>query len=210
MDISSRGFVVSYLCPFLVREFHGRFPEVSLRFLDQSPEATEASARENLVNTIFHFGDAEPGKNWLKTKVGQVSYGLFVRQDHPLGKKIDIEQLKKYRLVGGVYIEKKQLVVAQMLKPAGHKVRRGYDSENSIYTKQILQNSNQVGYLPQLSAYNEVEQGLLRPIQVNGWQPKSRALYLEVHQDRITQAIHKKLIEVVQEALEASVLKTLT
>lgn len=183
LNISSRGFIISYLCSFLAKEF--RESDVGLRFVDQSPEALEASARENLINVVYHFDEVDLGKNWMHSKVGEIPYVFVVRADHPLSGTVSIEEFNQYRMVGGCYIENNKFVISNMMKITDKSMPRGFDSENAIYSKQIALVTYQVAYLPIVSVLPELNNGTIKVINIKGVKKKSRNVYMEVHKDNV-------------------------
>jgi len=205
INISSRGFIVEFLSRSLVKSFSTT--QTSLRFIDQSPEALEKSARANLLDLCYHFGDVDLGKNWHKVKVGQIPYVYIVNKNHPLNGNVNINALKKYKRAGSCYIENDKFVVADLPKINNHSFSRGYDSENSIYTKAIVYESYQFAQVPYVSVMNEIQVGDLKILNLIGTKNTSKTVYLEVHQDNVLNSTQKKLVSESKIAFESLSLK---
>ena len=63
---------------------------------------------------------------------------------------------------------------------------RGFDSENTNYTKQIILNTNQIGFLPKSAILDEVETNKLKILNITGVKNRPRSVYLEVHIDKVS------------------------
>lgn len=186
LNISSRGFLVQYLSGALSNAFNNSGQNIGLRFMDQSPEAMEKSARDNQLHIVYTFGDVDLGKSWQKNKIGELPYHFVVKKDHPLKDKIKIEDFLKYRCVGMSYIEKNRVIVPSMMKVNRKTLLRGFDSENTNYTKQIILNTNQIGFLPKSAILDEVETNKLKILNITGVKNRPRSVYLEVHIDKVS------------------------
>lgn len=200
LKISSRGFIMSFMAPALVRGFLSSSVELSL--VDQSPEAMEQSARRNLLDLVYHFGDVDLGRSWQKTKVGQIPYVTVVKDSHPLGSSCQLKDLKNYQIVGGCYIENGKFITPQLPEFFRGNFSRGYNSENSNYTKTILQQSSQFAILPLVSVIEELKQGRLRTLQVKGVPSLVKTVFAEVQVDQVTRSTKEKVIAISKKRLQ--------
>ncbi|MEM7645926.1 MAG: LysR family transcriptional regulator [Pseudomonadota bacterium] len=203
IDIVSRGYVIQFLCPFLVRHFQSHASQVGLGFMDLSPEETETSARNNLVNAVYSFGEVDLGKNWSREKVGDLPYCFAVRQGHPLSDEVSIDQFLQFKMVGGAYIINQRLIKPDLARIKGKPPLRGYDSENSMYSREIVLNSDQIGYFPMVTILQELENNELRSLKVKGHIVKKRPVFMHVQMDRISNQIYRLLKTASQESFRS-------
>lgn len=204
LNICSRGFLINYLCPYLVTAFSKEQPETGLRFMDLSPEATENAARNNQVNVTLSFGEIDLGRNWTSTKVGELNYCFVVNNSHPLNGTVTFGEFSKYPFIGVCYIDKSNLVLPQLTQYDKEPLSRGYDSENVNYTKSILSKTLQIGHLPRISVINEINQGHLKTIELEKHTLQPRKVLLHTHIDQVKNKDHEILQRIISNAFKTA------
>ncbi len=193
ITVCSRGYLVDFLCPYLIKAFKTQISDTRLQFLDLSPETTEMAGRKNQLSLVYSYNDIQLGKNWTHDKLGKVQFHYVVKNDHPLEGAVDIRDAKKHKFIGFVYLEKNKLISPALSKIKGVDLIKGFDAETSVYTKQIVLNTHQVGLLPSMTIQNELNMGDLKVITIKGQKTLTRTLYMHTHLDKVSSTAYKAI-----------------
>jgi DNA-binding transcriptional LysR family regulator len=186
LSLCSRGFLVDYFIENVMAEFSETFNQFQLHFLDHSPEHTERAARQGILDLVLSFDDILLGENWHKEFLFPVQWGFYVRSGHPLSQRNKVHSLEKFPLVSFCYLDEGKLLKKDLSKVIKNNSSSGHCAQNSRYSSKIIQNSDHVGYLPDISVLHEVRKGELVPIDLE-YPTESRNLNLHVHLDKVTQ-----------------------
>jgi|GEM_PF-5064603 len=123
-------------------------------------------------------------------------YIFVVKYDHPLPQTVSLQELQRYRMVGGCFVENNRFVVTKLEEVGRKPMTRGFDSENSNYTKAILKESLQFALLPMAAVIEDLKTKSLRIIDVKKQKIQKRDIFMEVHQDSVLAKTKKQLVNV--------------
>jgi len=193
----SRGFLVEHF----IRDCLPSLPDFGKKyqfdFMDSSPALTERAARDGLLEVVLHFGDVLLGANWFNEVIGTVTWGVYVRQGHPLLKasaSTRLEAMKKFPHVGFCYFESGQVMSEPNSNLAKSGSSLGSCAENTRYSRALAEVSDQIIRIPKLSAARAGEPLSLVELKLgSGEGQDSRMLYLGVNQDRVSQKLARDL-----------------
>ena len=184
---SGRGFLTSFFIKYCYKGVRENFPDLYFEFTDSSPGESERAARSNLITMALSLGDILPGESWISKRVGQCSWGFFVKNGHPLTKYQDlkISDLAKFGLLGTSFLEDNRFLSLPGFEEISSLVDRTIGVQRTDYAKNILLESNYIAYLPCLSVREEKKQNTLIEIRVSDIVDLKENIYVHYHSDLI-------------------------
>lgn len=198
----SRAYLVDFFIDYVRPDIREKFPETFFEFMDSSPELTERAARKGFLDLAISFGDVILGDNWRKTKVGEIDWGFYVRPGHPLLNKGPIDDFEKFEVLGFSYFDSDRVVNRPSDFIKDFNGVRGDSVENSRYSIKVAQQSNSIAYLPVISAWDEIENGELVSLDVEGFEGASRSVYLHSNVD----TVKMKTVKLLESSLKENLL----
>ena len=196
--VGSRGFLNIALAGPMVAYAESKRPETGWKFVDLSPNETTEAARISAIDLAILIDDLDLGPSWSIREAGMLSYGLFVRREHPIVRSPTQEELAKYRLFRGAYWDRSTVLDGVDLVPIPDELKTfGHQGQNAITAIAILLASDQIAFLPRLVVRSEVAKGTLRELDVEGTAEQSRPVKVAAQIDQVEQSLHSELVELV-------------
>ncbi len=183
--LGSRGYLTSIIAGLLAQapiEKSGcRF-----KFMDTSPSLLLQSCLSGLVDIGVHFEDWSWPSSWATKTVGSLTWGLVVRDRHPIKSKIESQQVQKYPFITASYLLEDRLERIPDAFPLRISQRwLGHESQTAFASKAILLSSDHVAFLPLISVEKEILSGQIRVVKVLDMEPHQMPLRMSFHQDRV-------------------------
>ena len=189
----------SYLTQYFVDHFHKDLSQklkVDFDYMDQSPALTERAARANLLDICLSFGDILLGNNWQTKPIGTVTWSYYARTGHPI---FQLEQLKKkssndpinYELLGFCYLSETRQVAQADKNLQNLSAKIGSNAQNTKYYISIIQQSNAIGYLPDISIPDDMRGKKIKSIPSYAHLSETKELFAHFNIDTVL-AKHKR------------------
>ena len=156
------------------------------KFMDSSPSVLLQSCLTGSVDIAVHFEDWSWPSSWVTNNTGNISWGLVVREEHPMKSKIEAREVIKYPFITSSYLLEDRVERIPDAFPVRLSERwLGHEAQTAFASKSILLNSNHVAFLPLISMEHEILSKQIRVIKVTDMDPVQMPLRLSYHQDRV-------------------------
>lgn len=198
----SRAYLTDFVSGSVFANFSHKIPDVTFDFTDMSPESTERAGRKGLLDLIISFDDVVLGNNWQSTALGDISWGIFVRNGHKLTKERVVKDLSGWETIGFCYIESNRFIARPSPIHQQFMSLNGAGAENTRYSTQLILHSDAVAYLPKISVLPYLERGEIQQVKLDGFSEESRKLVLHAHIDRVKSSWLTAFSESTKQALK--------
>lgn len=173
---------------------------LSLMHLDQSL-MTEL-APKNLFDVAVHNEPIQWSRAWRTCPLGAVDWVLCARLDHPLRSHSNEKEVLQFPFIAPLVLSNTEVQAGNDNCPLP--IRRRFNrvevNNNEIGVK-VCEASDALIFLPQIQAQPSLRGNRIRVINVKDWPLVRKAVYLSVHQDRVSHSTLKMLTQTLSAAL---------
>lgn len=204
ITIGTRGFLNTSFASTIITHFEQKNIDVNFRLIDMSPIDQINSAKSNEVDILIGLKETNFGELWQTEKIGDLIWSIYARKGHPLAKfeSVTIEQALIYPFTRPCYWDGTSIMtITDSIPLDGNKISYGHGIQNTQTAISVICCTNNLTYIPRVSAKRSLELGEIVEIQINEIKPKKDSVYLSVH----TQTVTNKILKEFKDAL-----KTLT
>lgn len=188
ITIASISFLSTrFIAPSLER-LQQKFSEV--RMLDFPPDELIASGLRGAFTAALHVGQRDWPQSWTSKKIGDLSWFLCARKDHPLTKKRQLSEamILEYPFTYPIYWGKSGLVVGDDQFPVSiYKRKRGSATSTAEAAAAVVAVTDQISFLPDIIVLEEVRRGRVTFLAEDRFEV-SKPLFLTARSDLMTQA----------------------
>ncbi len=186
IGVAATSFLTNHLiAPAAVKDL-GVSPASTFRFLDLAPDQMISAGLRGAFEIAFHLGRLDWPQTWLSQKIGKIEWVLCVRNHHPLKKQILKSDLTPYQFISPTYWTAEGLIKGNDFFPIPISKRKtGHETSGADTAIPILQNTDQIAFLPRLLVAAQVESGTLRLLRPKDIEPVFRDLYVSVKTDAV-------------------------
>ncbi len=203
VTMSSVSFLNQFLIPDCINSLRKRNKDLRVRLLEISQKDSVVSGIKGYFEMSLHLGKLDWPKTWTSKEIGKVYAGLYARSGHHLTGYCKESDLLHERFV-------------VPLRRTSHGLRNGEDNcplplsqrlhgdgaESAGVALSLIQNSDQLAYLPNIIAKDLVQKKVIKQIQVEGWNTKSESLFLSVHSEKVGQKLFLDLAMELERAIK--------
>ncbi len=201
--IATTSFFSSRFLPDVLGSLEGAQEFGQVQILDLPPSQFLPVALRNGFSVCVHLEDLEWPKTWVSVQVGIVRWSLYARMNHPIFKKPTLKEALKYRFVYPIYWTAEGIRRGNDYFPIPiQRRRRGTETATAIGAAQIVAQSDQLGFLPNLVAQSVAGEISLVDVPVRGLKAVDQKVFLTVKADLVKQKAFDRLAEVCRERLE--------
>lgn len=159
-----------------------------LRFIDMSPDELQKATFDNIIDMALHFENLNLTAVWSTFEIGQISWQVFARKNHPLSQKESISEILKYPFIGPGYLSGNKLSLGDdgFSIPWEHRIK-GHEVQTAMTAFKILKNTDQLVYLPTLLAQDALLNNDIKMIEITNLPVIKKPIYFSVQTEKITQ-----------------------
>ena len=187
LTLGSNSFLSNRLVAINLGDISKVYPDI--RVIDFPPDELVTSGIKGAFDVCMHLGSLDWPQSWESRQIGEISWILCARKDHPLQsrKKIELEDVLEYPFIFPMYWAKSGVAIGDDYFPVSiFKRKRGFGTSTAEAGVVMLRNSDQIGFLPDITVYNEVDNGFVKIIGEDKFR-SPKPLFMTVRTDRITQ-----------------------
>ena len=191
---ASRGFLNAELAGVVADAFQAADNNYGVRFVDLSPEETIDAMKASFVDFSLNLEELTLGKTWQTKPIGQISWALYGRKQHPLSYGGSVADLAKYRLGHHAYWNGQSIVSneGEMNKPLGV-THRGFGAQTAFSALSICSRTDQVVFVPRVAAKLWVDLGVVEELKISGVKPLSLPVRLSVESTKVPAPLFKNV-----------------
>jgi DNA-binding transcriptional LysR family regulator len=169
LQVGASFTIGEYLLPGLLGRFKKQRPEVKVTLTIKNTPGILEDLSNDIIDLALVEGIVED-KKLLVEKIADDELILICSADHPWKASIEIEDLANERMIWRESISGTRLIVENMLREYG--VLNKIESYMEIGSTQAIKSAVEAGLgisiLPRLTVARELDQGLLREVQIAG------------------------------------------
>jgi|GEM_PF-1471305 len=191
--IASSSFFVSHLLPKLVRKHKDFFFDL----IEIPPEDFIQVGLRSGFNTCVHTQRLDWPSTWYSEQVGEISYRLYARKNHPIFKsssktnnKAQNSDLENYPFVVPAYWTREGLKEGKDSFPKELKRKLGHKTSTAISAAEVLKWSDHLGFLPSLVAEGRTD---LKEILSDEIKTVKQPVFLTAKSEEVSQKFYTSL-----------------
>lgn len=188
LTVATTSFFSTHFVPKILGKLHKAEPETQCELIDLPPNQFIPVALRNGFEVCIHMDDMDWPKTWTSMEVGKIHWHLVGRKGHPLSNRATMAQVLKYPFTYPIYWTNEGKRYGEDQFPVPIKKRlRGYETATAISAAQIIAQTDQLGFLPDLVAEPLLKSRELSQIEIPGLKPVTQKVFLSVKSDSIKQ-----------------------
>lgn len=181
IGIASTTFINTHLLPRCLSDLSEKFSSYRYRLVDVPRSNLVTDGMKGAYEMAIHVGKINWPKSWTTTKIGRIRSSLYARAGHPLSHKSSLAEVREFPFVIPTYWSGSEFAYGLDLCPLPIARRKKGDEVSTGATAlRLLQNSDQVSFLPEILAQEWIDLGLIKEIRVSGWEDVGEDLFLSV------------------------------
>ncbi len=201
IGIAALSFVCTRLVSPCVGSWYQEQSKVRYRVVEFTHNKLSDWAGKEAFDVAIHIESFKWPKQWVSEKLGSFSWGLYAKSDHPLSMSCNTEQVLRYPFVvpTGWSERDGEYVVGEDQCPVPLAKRlRGSEATTAENALEIVQSTQHLSFVPELSTAHLIKAGKLKRITVTDWPVVKRNLYITVNADKIK----KSTLTMIKSALK--------
>jgi DNA-binding transcriptional LysR family regulator len=195
IGLGSISFISSYLVPLALPSLAKEHPSLRMRLVEFTHNELIAHGLAGAFDVAVHIGEMNWTKAWVSKPCGEMKWGLYGRYGHPLGLRCAEAQLSSYPFVVPIgWTDNKEFEIGEDYCPLGWSERiKGHEALSAETACEIVANSDQLTFVPELVGRSRMQRRLIQPIEVNEWSKVTQELWLSVRSDRVPNSLYRFL-----------------
>ncbi len=170
-----------------------------IEMINSEMVATESRAH---LDAAIHCDEINWGSTWQSYPLGSVEWVLCAHTNHSLQSKVTEKEVLRFPFVTPASLGPQGFRTEDDNCPVSSKKRlRLTEVSNGEIGLSVVENTDQLIFLPNIQAQQHIHDGKLRVINVKEWPPVRKTIYLSVHQDKITQPWLQRTIKSLEKGL---------
>lgn len=173
------------------------------RLLDIPPDQIVSSGLRGAFEVAVHVNKLEWTDTWSSSELAMMTWVLVGRKGHPLGKRTTEATLAKWPFVVPTYWRGDGFAIGNDFCPLPWNRReKGHEASTAFGAVNIVAQTDQLAFVPQLVARSHLKRGDLQEIEVDGWPPFTLPIYLTVKADIVSAKLAKAIAKTLQAFLK--------
>lgn len=196
VTVAAARFVASHLMAPVLEVIRAKTPGLRFRLLDMAPDEVEPAAIKSACEVVITIGEPSLTKAWETVKVGNLSWGLYASNRHPLSKNAHEEAVSAYPFLVPTYWKHDGFEKGEDGCPLPWKQRKQGDESSSVLTAvEVLRNSpDQLLFAPRIVITRHAQGASFKEIRVANWKRVERPIYLSLKADVVSKNLEKRLL----------------
>lgn len=205
LTVGAPSAVATHLLPPVHATLREEFPDVFVRIIDLRQTESLSAGLSGQFQMVYHWEALDWPNSWYEQQIGELPWRLYVRKTHPLGPGPNApEDLDAYRFIAPAYWYRNEFQSGGDGFAEYERARRwGDETVTAEAALHLVEQSDQIAFLPDLVAARPSGEGRIRALEVAGHSVVRRPLYVTVKSDEVQMPLFRKLCELLKEALEA-------
>ena len=205
MSIGAVSFLASKVVSVTLEPLMQIFPNYRFRIIETTPDHLSQGGVKGIFESAVHVGELEWPRTWETLKIGEIQWKLFARKSHPLKKKSTKAEVCEYAFVVPNFWTPEGFVVGNDHCPLSWTERKkGIEISSALNALEVILNTDQVSYLPDVIVRDAVARKELKEIHVKEWKvPDTRPVYLSVRADAVSKKFQTQFASFLKRALSA-------
>ncbi len=206
LAIASNSFLNNHLVAPTSSKLNFDAEGISLRFIDLPPDQLIPQGLRGLFEVAVHYGSFSWPSTWVSKALGKSRWVLCARNQHPLPKKPNLEQVLQYPFVIPAYSSAEGLTRGNDQFPLPYSKRKvGHEATTADTAMAVVMNSDQMTFIPEISAKFFLQTEVLREVKIRDFPASEKIekeIYLSVKADSVQQSVFMKLFEEMRKRLQ--------
>jgi DNA-binding transcriptional LysR family regulator len=197
--IAGTSFLTTYLSARSIAEIQQGENRYRFRLLEMGESQLVASALNGHFEIALHIKNLDWPKSWTTAAIGKLSWTLCGRARHPLGANTNEQDVKKYPFVMPFSLTGGEFRYGEDQCPLPVRSRIvGEETQTAEAGLQLVANSDQLIFVPEIMIQARVEQGLLQKINVRQWHPVRETLFLSAQSETVPNRVFEQLVKAAE------------
>jgi DNA-binding transcriptional LysR family regulator len=194
--IAGTSFLTTYLSARSIADIQQNENRYRFRLLEMGESQLVASALSGHFEIALHIKNLDWPKSWTTAAIGKLSWTLCGRARHPLGANTNEQDVKKYPFVTPFSLTAGEFRHGEDQCPLPLRSRIvGEETQTAEAGLQIVANTDQLIFVPEIMVQSRVEQGLLQKINVRQWHPVRETLFLSAQSETVPNRVFEQLVK---------------
>ena len=206
VHVGSRGFLNINLGPVIAEYIESQKPHWGATFTDLSPKETIDATRNGALDLAITMDRLDLSRYWKEIYIGELNWYLYGKKNHPLKHGASQQELAQFRIMRAAYWDGETIVSGEDLVPVADAFKRpGFQIQTALTAIELAKVTNQLAFIPSLAARAALVAGEITEIQVEGFKPVRRPLYLWAKMDTMDQRTFSGLYKALKNTLGGDV-----
>ena len=192
LTFASTSYFSTHFLPTVFSKFGGE--KFKLRLVDLPPAQFVPVGLRGAFQVCVHSQDLDWPKTWTSIQVGELHWNLYARKDHPLLEKPTLREVTRYPFVFPIYWTQEGYRYGndQCPLPISKRIR-GVETTTATAACEIVSQTEQLGFLPELVMRQSVKRGEAVAVPISSWKPVTQPVYLTVKNDQLKQHTFERI-----------------
>jgi DNA-binding transcriptional LysR family regulator len=172
-----------------------------VRLIDFPPDELISAGLKGAFNVALHFGQIPwPPATWTSVPLGEVSWGLYCRHQHPLARKNKVSDadVLQYPFIYPIYFSSKEVTIGNDQLPIPlFKRKKAVGTATAEAALVSLQQTDLLAYLPSIITADVVSKGEVKLLETP-WKDETKSLYLTARSDTLSASKFRELTRVLK------------
>ena len=165
------------------------------RLLDMGPDELVPTGMRGALDLALHVGPLAWTKAWTTRRVGNMTWGLFCAQAHPLGRRPSVAALTAFPFVVPTYWQANEFLIGNDHCPLSWTERaKGHETSSAEAAVAVVKATEQLAFIPTIVAQPAIVAGDIRQVEIEGWRPFTAPLLLSVRSQAVPARLQQALL----------------
>lgn len=204
LNFAATSFLSTHVIPSVISQLNFDQEQFRFRVFELSPDEFTTVGLRSGFDFAIHVDTLNWPKTWYSEKMGNVRWGLYAKADHSLDGTVNQTEVLRFPFVYPAYWSGNGIQLGEDGCPVPYSKRiKGHETATAQAALQILAQTQQLAFLPDLLASSYIDLGLIKPLSVKGWKEVSKPLYFSVKNDLVKKSLFDRLSFAIQNVIEA-------
>jgi DNA-binding transcriptional LysR family regulator len=204
--IGSISFLITYLlAPTVDILRKSTSKKMRLRLIEFTHNDLVAHGLKGAFDIAIHIEKLEWTHAWHSVLLGELSWKLYGRVDHPLGKNCEERDILKFPFIVPTEWSAHRYTMGDDHCPVPVRLRpKGDEAATAGTALELCRNSDQLTFIPEILARGWHARDELTEIKVKEWRPIKNEIYLSVKADVIPRWLMANLAEALGQLIKST------
>ena len=192
--------ICSSIFPCLLREFHKRYPGISVSIVTDSPDVLLEQMNRNAIDIVYFLDKRIYDPKWNKVLEEPEEIVFVAHRDHPIAayQHLELDQLLSQPFILTERNASYRLMLDQYLTPQNKAIRPFLESSSTDFIIDMLHSNMGVSFLPYFTVREDIKKGRLHALKVEAFHMRSWR-QIVYHKDKWVSREMRAFLNLVQE-----------
>ena len=204
LSMGSISFLSTYLLAQSIQQIQKERKRARFRLIEFTHNELVSHGLNGAFEISVHIEPLQWTRTWASKRIGPLSWKLYSRKGHPLGKTPSESEILKYPFIVPTDWTNHGFSIGEDHCPVSWRKRlKGHEASTAETSIAIVGASDQLTFIPEVLARPNVLAGRLQEIQVENWPVVEKSIYLSVRADLISKPLMDTMLSVFKRNLSS-------